>query len=110
MKLQFDPNQSFQLDAVADVTHLFDGQPQGYRSTPSSIWARWRGSPPHFHARYGEYKVEITIETLSVIAGRLPPRALGLVMEWATLHRSELMEDWELARRQADLKKIAPLE
>lgn len=67
-------------------------------------------NPPHFHARYGEYKVEITIETLSVIAGRLPPRALGLVMEWATLHRSELMEDWELARRQADLKKIAPLE
>jgi hypothetical protein len=67
-------------------------------------------NPPHFHARYGEYKAEIAIETLSVIAGRLPPRVLGLVMEWAALHRSELMEDWELARRQADLKKIAPLE
>jgi hypothetical protein len=67
-------------------------------------------NPPHFHARYGEYKAEIAIETLSVIAVRLPPRVLGLVMEWAALHRSELMEDWELARRQADLKKIAPLE
>jgi type III restriction enzyme len=29
MKLQFGPNQTFQLDAVAAITDLFDGQPQG---------------------------------------------------------------------------------
>lgn len=39
-------------------------------------------NPPHFHARYGDHRAEIAIETLSIIAGRLPPRVLGLVMEW----------------------------
>ncbi len=29
MKLQFDANQQFQLDAVAAVTDIFEGQPQG---------------------------------------------------------------------------------
>jgi Domain of unknown function (DUF4160) len=67
-------------------------------------------NPPHFHARYGDHRAEIAIETLSIIAGKLPPRVLGLVMEWAALHRQELMDDWELARRQVELKRIAPLE
>ncbi len=29
MKIQFDPNQSYQRDAIAAVADLFDGQPQG---------------------------------------------------------------------------------
>ena len=67
-------------------------------------------NPPHFHARYGDAKVELAIETLSVLAGKLPPRAMGLVMEWASRHQDELMADWDLARQQATLNSIAPLE
>jgi hypothetical protein len=26
-------------------------------------------NPPHFHARYGEHKAEVAIQTLSVIGG-----------------------------------------
>ena len=66
--------------------------------------------PPHFHAEYGESKALIDIRHLSLFAGILPPRVLGLVIEWATLHQQELLEDWEKARAQQELKKIAPLE
>jgi hypothetical protein len=67
-------------------------------------------APPHFHARYAGQKALISIEGLTVLEGRLPPRVLGFVVEWASLHRAELMEDWELARRQAPLMSIDPLE
>ena len=47
--------------------------------------------PPHFHVEYGRFEALIEIDTLAVIAGKLPPRALGLVMEWAALHQKELL-------------------
>ena len=67
-------------------------------------------NPPHFHARYGDCKMEVAIGNFSVLAGKFPPRALGLVMEWAVQHRDELLEDWELARKRSELRKISPLE
>ena len=36
---------------------------------------------PHFHAQYGEFKAEIAIESLQVLAGRLPRRALAMTLE-----------------------------
>jgi hypothetical protein len=67
-------------------------------------------NPPHFHAFYAEHEVLIDIGHLSVFAGALPPRALGLVIEWATLHQAELLNDWAKARGQQPLDKIAPLQ
>ena len=65
--------------------------------------------PPHFHAEYGDDAALIDIRNLSVFAGSLPPRVMGLVIEWATLHRQELFVDWERARDQQKLLKIEPL-
>ena len=67
-------------------------------------------APPHFHVRYGGQKALIEIDTLAVLKGQLSPRALGLVMEWAALHQQELRENWNLARANAPLKPIRPLE
>jgi len=48
-----------------------------------AIYMYWGNhGPPHFHARYGGEKASIAIGDLSVLAGSLPPRALGLVVEW----------------------------
>ena len=66
--------------------------------------------PPHFHARYGGQQALIAIESLKLLSGNLTPRALGLVMEWAAIHRDELLEDWNLARTRAPLNPIDPLE
>ena len=65
--------------------------------------------PPHFHAYYGEYDATVNIRTMAVISGRLPPRALGLVIEWALLHQGELQAAWERASNLEPLGKIAPL-
>ncbi|MDD5676201.1 MAG: DUF4160 domain-containing protein [Chitinivibrionales bacterium] len=66
-------------------------------------------NPPHFHAEYGSAEVLIEIETMAVIAGSFPPRALGLVTEWASQHRDELLSLWDDACTQSPLHKIAPL-
>jgi len=66
-------------------------------------------NPPHFHARYGKYQAAIEIDTLRVLDGSLPPRALGLVIEWASQHQEELMINWEEARNNRPLRKVEPL-
>ena len=64
---------------------------------------------PHFHARYADDEASIEIETLSVLAGELPQRALRLVRDWAREHRDELSENWARARRHETLRRIEPL-
>lgn len=66
-------------------------------------------APPHFHAEYGEYEITVEIESGKVV-GEFPRRGLHLVLEWYSLKREELVENWRLAREKLPLKPIAPLE
>ena len=66
--------------------------------------------PPHFHAVYGGDEAVIGIDSLGLLRGRLPVRAQSLVVEWASLHQTELQEAWNRARRLEAPGKIAPLE
>ena len=67
-------------------------------------------TPPHFHAKYGEYRAQINIETLETIEDEMPRRAFSLVLEWAVLYRKELRQNWLNARVGLPLLDIAPLE
>jgi hypothetical protein len=67
-------------------------------------------APPHFHAVYQHGEALVTIETLEVLAGNLPRRALELVFDWAELHQGELRENWKRAEQHAILTEIEPLE
>ncbi len=70
----------------------------------------WRDHPPpHFHASYSGDSAQVDIETLQVIDGWLPPRALRLIQEWGELHREELRDNWTRAVSQEPLVPIDPL-
>ena len=74
------------------------------------IYIYWEDhGPPHFHAVYAEQEAQISIEDGSLLRGRLSPRAMGLVVEWAQLHRDELRHVWEQAEGMQPLDKIEPL-
>ena len=65
--------------------------------------------PPHFHAKYGGQRATFSIADLRLIDGKLPPRVVSLVLEWAFQHREELLENWKRAERREDLREIEPL-
>jgi hypothetical protein len=50
-------------------------------------------APPHVHACYGDSIAVIDIATLGTFAGCLPPRVRGYVVEWASMHQEELLEN-----------------
>jgi len=62
-------------------------------------------NPPHFHVRYNDFRASFEIESLNIIAGKVPAKVRGLVEEWAELHKTELLEMWD----SKDFHKIAPL-
>lgn len=75
-----------------------------------AIYIYWRDhAPPHFHAVYGEHEAVVNIRDLGLASGKLPARALGLVMEWATRHQADLLRVWRKAEAMEPLDWIEPL-
>lgn len=66
-------------------------------------------NPPHFHAVYNDHEAEINIETMEIKHGSLPKKVYALVLEWATEHREELMNDWNMMRDDKKPNPIKPL-
>ncbi len=66
-------------------------------------------TPPHFHAYHGEHEAILSIDTLEVLQGKLPKKALAMILEWATEHRESLRTDWTLAEQHQPLRPIEPL-
>ncbi len=74
------------------------------------IYMYWKDhAPAHFHARYGEFEAQITINNYTLLKGVLPPKAYALVVEWAIIHQQELLENWEKAIKVIPFEKIEPL-
>jgi hypothetical protein len=66
-------------------------------------------NPPHFHASYAEHNCLIDIQKLEVLSGLMPPRVLGLIIEWASMHKTELLDNCNKAIKQEPLQSIQPL-
>ena len=64
--------------------------------------------PAHFHAVYEGSEAVFDFNG-NVVKGAMAPRAIGLVKEWATMHKGELQENWERARQNMPLNWIEPL-
>jgi len=66
--------------------------------------------PAHFHAIYGEFNAKIGINDYAMLDGYLPPKAFSLVVEWAGLHKNELVANWDRMIKKLPFSPISPLE
>lgn len=65
---------------------------------------------PHFHAQYAGDEAQISILNGQIMHGKIRGRAYHLILEWLALHRDELMQNWERARRGESLQSIPGLD
>jgi hypothetical protein len=66
--------------------------------------------PPHFLAVYAGQRANVAIETGEVIDGHLPANAARLEKEWTLAHQAEWRDNWDRARQQVLLARIAGLD
>jgi hypothetical protein len=100
----------FSVDIIASPIILDHTMPNVSKFYGIQIHQQFREhGVPHFHAVYAGIRASIAIETLEFLAGDLPRRARNLVIEWAALHRAELLANWEKSRQGILPDDIEPL-
>ena len=57
-----------------------------YDMVVKMYFAQKEHNPPHIHVIYGDYMSAIDIQTLDVLEGDLPEKALGLAREWIVVN------------------------
>ena len=67
-------------------------------------------NPLHFHAEYGDNAALIDIRACHFFPDGCRLACWVSSSSGATLHRQELLDDWEKAKLKHELQKIAPLE
>lgn len=77
-----------------------------YGMTIKMYFQQSEHNPPHIHVIYGEYLGAIDIQTLEMLEGDLPVKALAMVREWTKIHQAELMQIWNTQ----EFIKLPPLE
>lgn len=67
-------------------------------------------SPPHFHAVYGEWEIQVGISPIKILKGKVPRRVQSMVLEWAALHQEELSTNWDRMVIEMEPLPVQPLE
>lgn len=64
-------------------------------------------APPHFHASYGDYHIEVNIITRTV-KGQFPVKQLKKLLEWASINNEALLLNWELVKNGKNPNQLDP--
>jgi len=62
--------------------------------------------PPHFHAEYQGREGVFSVVDGKLLEGDLPRKAVSIISDWTTDHKSELLENWDLAKTHRPLNRI----
>jgi hypothetical protein len=62
--------------------------------------------PPHFHVEFSGHRGQISLATLDLMEGYLPPAKLATVRTWASARQLELLECWDKARNNEHPGKV----
>lgn len=64
---------------------------------------------PHFHAFYSGEEAKFEVDPTRRVEGSFSERATRLVLEWARVHREELLINWDLLSEGGSAIKIEGL-